>query len=91
MNELTVKYCLPLESVLPNAVMLGNPEEANPIPHEANRVHPKTKIGAACGSGNLSPTSCTSGTMMMAATVWETNVPKTNIMIPKIAKIANME
>lgn len=84
----TVNHLLPFLSVIEIAVTLGKPEEANPIPHDANKAQPNTRIGAALGSDNLSPTSCTKGMMIIADTVCETKVPTTNIKMPKIHKIA---
>ena len=87
-KELTLKYLSPFLSVSEIAVTFGNPEDANPIPQEANSAQPKTNTGAAFGELSLSPTSCTSGIIIMADTVCETKVPTTSIKIPKIHNIA---
>lgn len=88
-NVATSKYLLPFLSVKEIAVTLGNPDEARPIPQDANKEQPNTNVGAAFGLDKLLPTCSTKGTIIIALTVWETNVPTTNIKIPKIHRIAN--
>lgn len=85
-NSFTVKYGLPNSSLILIAVTLGNPEVGNAIAQEAIKAVPKiNKFG--CGFGKESPTSLTNGTIINAATVWDTNVANTRTMIPKISKI----
>lgn len=89
MNVPTSRYFSPTLFVNPIAVTFGNPEVGKPIAQEQIKAVAKTRI-LGCGSGRARPISAINGTMINAATVWDTNVAIIKTMKPKTAKMVNI-
>lgn len=87
MKVFTVRYRCPSSSVILIAVTLGKPDVGNAIAADAIKVVLIIKRDG-CGVGKLSPTSLTNGTIIKAATVWDTKVATTKTKIPKIIIMA---